>query len=390
MGNQVATRRAVDSQALQRLHTAAFGGNLVAVKALVEDGVDVNGILPHDEVRQLGTPLAQAVRGKHIDVVAYLMANGASLSVKNGIDSHMLHYAAKCGFVEAIDYFIRWRDVNPSLLCALNQSALHLACRSGHLNVVQYLVTNHGGINARSSTQYQTPLHVAAHAGPVVVVKFLLDSGADVGAAAQDGLEALHFVADWEMHKTYDMTEEDRISSMKMLLRRGANPLAQYQNGTLPLHMASTARIAKTLLENDYWKSRALEEFDPTSTFTMLCTRNSSGETPLEMAKRLCIPKPDRPTTEQNLRHRRVLVAYLEGWVSSRLFVPGTTGRAKFDASIVINPRLNLFQRMLADSLVNLLRETTLSEVSVIIMGYLSPCDVANRWDMWLNTTSSR
>jgi hypothetical protein len=148
--------------------------------------------------------------------------------------------------------------------------------------------------------------------------------------------------------------------------------------------MASTARIAKTLLENDYWKSRALEEFDPTATFIMLCTKNSSGETPLEMARRLCIPKPERPTTEHNLRNRRVLVAYLEGWISSRLFVPETADGAKFDMSVMMNPRLNLFQRMLAESLFNLLRETSVAEVSVMIMGYLSPCDVANRWDMWL------
>jgi ankyrin repeat protein len=192
MGNQVATRRPVDSQALQRLHTAAFDGNLPAVKQLVEGGVDVNGILVHDEVRQFGTPLAQAVRGRHIDIVAYLMANGASLSVKNGIDSHMLHYAAKCGFVEAMEYFIRWRDVSPSLVCTLNQSALHLACRSGHLNVVEYLVTNHGGLNARAKTRYQTPLHVAAHVGPAVVLKFLVDSGADVGATRQRTIEFPH------------------------------------------------------------------------------------------------------------------------------------------------------------------------------------------------------
>lgn len=379
MGNRVATRRPVDSQALQRLHTAAFGGNLQVVRQLVEKGVDVNGTLRHEEAREFGTPLAQAVRGRHIDIVGYLMANGATLSVKNGIDSHMLHYAAKCGFVEAMEYFIRWRDVDPSIVSTLNQSALHLACRSGHLNVVEYLVTNHGGINARSKTQYQTPLHVAAHVGPMSVVRFLLDSGADVGASAQDGLEALHCVAEWEMDNTYDKTEDDRVASMKMLLRCGANPLAQYQNGTLPLHMASTARIAKTLLEHDYWKSRALQDFDPTSTFTMLCSKNSSGETPLEMARRLCRPKSERSTTEQNQRNRRVLVAYLEGWMSSRLFVPVASDRVKFDLSVVINPRLNLFQRMLAESLFKFLGETTLGEVAVIIMGYLSPYDLANR-----------
>jgi hypothetical protein len=386
MGNLVATRRPIDSQALQRLHIAAFGGNLRVVRQLVEKGVDVNGILGHEGAQKFGTPLAQAVRGRHIDIVAYLMANGASLSFNNGIDSHMLHYAAKCGFVEAVDYFIRWRDVNPGLVSTWNQSALHLACRFGHLNVVEYLVANHGGINARAKTEYQTPLLMAAHFGPAAVVKFLLDSGADVGASTQDGLEALHCVAEWDMDRTYDKTEDDRVASLKMLLRCGANPLAEYQDGTLPLHMATTARIAKTLLERDYWKSRALKDFDPTSTFTMLCKKNCSGETPLEMARRLCIPKPERPTTERNLRSRRVLVAFLEGWVSSRLFVPVSSDRVNFDLSEVINPRLNLFQRMLAESLFNFLRETTLGEVSVIIMGHLSPCDVANRWDMWLNS----
>jgi hypothetical protein len=79
-----------------------------------------------------------------------------------------------------------------------------------------------------------------------------------------------------------------------------------------------------------------------------------------------------------------VLVAYLEGWVSSRLFVPMMNERSIFDLSVLVNPRLNLFQSFLADSLNDLLHSTALAELSHVIMGYLSPRDVVNRWDEWL------
>jgi hypothetical protein len=52
--------------------------------------------------------------------------------------------------------------------------------------------------------------------------------------------------------------------------------------------MARTARIAKALVEHEYWKSLASEPFDPIAAFTMLCKKNGCGETSLYVAKRLC------------------------------------------------------------------------------------------------------
>jgi ankyrin repeat protein len=387
MGNRqaVGAARPVDPDAIQRLNAAALIGNLPAVTQLIETGLDVNCVLVNEEGRRLGTPLTQAIRGKHIDVVIYLMANGASLSVENGTDDHLLHYAAKCGFVEAIEYFIRWRDVNPSRPASLQQTALHFACRGGHLNVIKYMVHTHGGINARAQTRYETPLHIAAYVGPAAVVRYLIDHGADVRASSEDGLQAIHFVADWEMHNGHHKSEDDRVASLKLLLRHGSNPLAECQGGLLPLHMASTARIAKALVEHEYWKSLASEPFDPMAAFTMLCKKNGCDETPLDVAKRLCNANPEQDAaSHQSLRNRRVLVAYLEGWLSSRLFVPMTNERSSFDLSVMVNPRLNLFQSFLANCLNDLLHETALAEVSDVILGYLSPHDVANRWDMWL------
>lgn len=387
MGNRhtTGTTRSIDPADIQRLHAAALVGNLSAVTQLVETGLDVNRVFVDNEGRHFGTPLAQAIRGKNIDVVVYLMANGAILSAEYGTDDHMLHYAAKCGFVEAIEYFVRWRDVNPSMPASLQQTSLHFACRGGHLNVIKYLVQNHGGIDAHAETRFETPLHIAAQVGPAASVRYLIDHGADVQASAKDGLQAIHFVADWEMHKSHHKSEDDRVASLKLLLRHGSNPLAECKGGELPLHMASTARIAKALVENEYWKSLALEPFDPMAAFIMLCKKNECGETPLDVAKRLCNTNTEQHmVSQQSLRNRKVLVAYLEGWVSSRLFVPMTSERPSLDVSVTVNPRLNLFQSFLADCLNNLLHETALAQVSDVIMGYLSPHDVVNRWDMWL------
>jgi ankyrin repeat protein len=82
MGNRhaVGTIRSVEPAAIQRLHAAALIGNLPVVTRLVETGLDVNSVLVNDEGRHFGTPLARAIRGKHMEVVVYLMANGASLS----------------------------------------------------------------------------------------------------------------------------------------------------------------------------------------------------------------------------------------------------------------------------------------------------------------------
>ena len=115
------------------------------------------------------------------------------------------------------------------------------------------------------------------------------------------------------------------MASLKILLRHGSNPLAECQGGfCLPLHIASAACIAKAMIGNAYWKRLASETFDPRAAFTMLCKKNECAKTSLGVAKHVCITIPEQDAAaHQSLRNRSVLVAYLEGWVSSKLLFQG-------------------------------------------------------------------
>jgi ankyrin repeat protein len=236
------------------LHMAAKGGLAAIVELLLSKGADIDARDSEEE-----TPLHEASAGGHREAVETLLANGASIDVQEEEGATPLHLAAAAGHVEtAALLLLHHAQVNSADHGA--QTPLHYAAQAGFADVVKLLLANGADVRGASGFQrqqegYETPLwRLVWCAGKAQIARMLLDRGADpdesygwfdllglaawnkdpemvralveaganVNAANQDGLTALHFAA-----------RTGCAEAARVLLDAGANPLARGRFGPL-------------------------------------------------------------------------------------------------------------------------------------------------------------
>jgi uncharacterized protein len=154
---------------------AAMSGDKEAVRALLKQGLDVNGA-QGDGL----TALHWAAQRGDADLASVLIAGGADVRATTRLASY---------------------------------TALHMAAEIGSEAVVAALVKASADVNALTTTG-TTPLMLAAAAGDAASVKILLDAGAKPNAMERDrGHTALMFAA-----------AADRVDVVRLLVARGADP----------------------------------------------------------------------------------------------------------------------------------------------------------------------
>lgn len=125
----------------QQFWNAACNGNMEGVQ---------EGLLKHVPIDWPGpggfTALLCASRNGHLQVVQYLVANGADVNLTSNS-----------------------RDKTPLLAAAFK----------GHLDIVQYLLTQHAQINIQAINGW-TALHDAAYIGNLPIVRTLVSAGASL------------------------------------------------------------------------------------------------------------------------------------------------------------------------------------------------------------------
>jgi len=154
---------------------AAMAGDKEAVRALLKQGLDVNGA-QGDGL----TALHWAAQRGDADLASVLIAGGADVRATTRLASY---------------------------------TALHMAAEIGSEPVVAALVKASADVNALTTTG-TTPLMLAAAAGDAASIKILLDAGAKPNAMERDrGHTALMFAA-----------AADRVDVVRLLVARGADP----------------------------------------------------------------------------------------------------------------------------------------------------------------------
>ena len=83
------------------IHGAAKGGDLAAIQAELDKGVDVNA--KGEDGR---TPLHGAVIGRQKEIVELLLAEGADVNAKNRVELTSLYHAATYGHTEVAEFLI--------------------------------------------------------------------------------------------------------------------------------------------------------------------------------------------------------------------------------------------------------------------------------------------
>jgi len=159
-----------------------------------------------------------AVWNEDLDTVKLLVAKGAKFDVKILEDRTAFHYAVGQGSRDIAEFFVSK---------GIDASTFHVAAGMGDLARVKNHIEQGADVNTQDELGW-TPLYWAASLGQTEVAKLLIDKGADVRTAATDGGIALHQAA-----------QAGDNELVELLLSKGADVQAKTKRGDTPLHSAA-------------------------------------------------------------------------------------------------------------------------------------------------------
>lgn len=193
-------------------------------------------------------PVADAAMTGDRAAVRALLQQGADVNAAQGDGMSALHWAADRGDGELTAMLV-YAGANPAAVTRIGHyTPLHLAARAGSATAVQALLKVGAAVDAKTSTTGVTPLHLAAAAGVPAVLTALLDAKADVNARE----------AEWGQTPLIFAAALNRVDAIKTLLARGADANVASKvidlQKHIPLDRASNQRFAK-VLENTAGKN---------------------------------------------------------------------------------------------------------------------------------------
>lgn len=159
---------------------AAMDGNATAVRALLQQGADVNAAQGDGM-----TALHWAARRGDLETARMLLHAGANPGATTRLGGHTpLLLASRMGHAAVIDVLIKG-GADPKSATANGSTALMLASASGSTDAVRILLAGGAEIDATEPSRQETALMFAAASDRVEVMKLLIARGASVTAATQ-------------------------------------------------------------------------------------------------------------------------------------------------------------------------------------------------------------
>lgn len=218
------------------IHEAAGKGDLAAVKAILKKDPGAVNASSGDG----GTALHYAADGGHLDVVSFLLRNGAEADARNAGDQTALLYAAYKGHEKIVELLIK-QGAAFNYQDTRGRTPLHFAAREGRPEVVELLLSKGADIDHRDEIG-DTPLYLAAITRNLEIARLLAGKGADIKNRNRNGETPL---------KTAIGLGFDEI--VDMLVERGAlEDLGQEEAAAL-LHRAAGSgyeEIAERLMSS--------------------------------------------------------------------------------------------------------------------------------------------
>ncbi|XP_059904137.1 protein phosphatase 1 regulatory subunit 12C [Gadus macrocephalus] len=173
-----------NADGITALHQACIDGSMEMVSFLLAQGAHV------DQVDSEGwTPLHVAASGEHIEITDFLLQRGASLSAVNCDGDVPLDIAVDEATESLLQEHTRIQGVDLEAAKRLEEEQIMLDARSW--------LTEGLPRDTRHPRTGATPLHVAAAKGYLEAIKLLCQCGLDVSAIDCDGWTPLHAAAHW-------------------------------------------------------------------------------------------------------------------------------------------------------------------------------------------------
>ncbi len=201
------------------LESASWGGHLNIVEYLVENGADVNFVSGSDTGNKYGrTPLISAVDSGQVDIVKYLIDNGADV---NGIGAEKYTAITVAKSLEMVMILVEsGADVNS---INMNKPVLISAVENEQIAIVEYLLDNGADVNVKVDNNYSA----ISYPNNLAIVKILVESGADVNFKNSYSSTPLIFA-----------TNRGNLEIVKYLVEQGADINIQNDDGSKAIDIA--------------------------------------------------------------------------------------------------------------------------------------------------------
>jgi ankyrin repeat protein len=159
-----------------RLAEAARRGDTAAVRALLDQRVDVNAPEPDGT-----TPIHWTVYRDDLDMTTLLIQRGANVNAANELAVTPIALACTNGNARIVEALLKG-GAHPSSNAADSLPPIMLCARSGSVDAVRALLARKVDVNAREPLRAQSALMWAVAQKHAAVVRLLLQQGADFRA----------------------------------------------------------------------------------------------------------------------------------------------------------------------------------------------------------------
>lgn len=211
----------------EALVNAAMHGKMLNISYLLNKGVNIDY---QSATYEYSTALMVAAESNKLNIVEYLVKNGADINAINSYEYNALLCACKFDSLEVLKY-LHELGSSYEITIETNYSALMVASEFKSINIVKHLLLEQVFINAQAWDGI-TALMLAACQGNFEIVKLLIEAGANINIKSKDDLTALIFARHYNRTDIIEYLLENSADSVESTLSESQkNKIIQVYDG---------------------------------------------------------------------------------------------------------------------------------------------------------------